>query len=1067
VNDQPTPLDVAERALRDSETRLQQVLDNSSALIFAKDPRGRYLFVNRQFEQVARRPSVEILGRTDEEVFPPEVATRFRYNDLRVLHEKRAFEFEEAGDFGAGLRTYLAAKFPLFDASGEAYAVCGVATDISDRKRLEEALSSAALAVSQSEGEALYRELARYLATILDVDAVFIATRDEATPAQMNVRAFHLDGATLENFSYELAGTPCEVVLENGFQHYPCRLSDLFPLDTDFAKLGFQGYAGYPLMDSRGRVLGLLAVVTRRALGPPAFVESVLRIFAVRVNAELERVAAQQALRASQDSYREIFEASEDAIFVHDWDTGAILDANPQACASYGYSREEFRRLRLAEISSGVPPYTEDEGLGWIERAKAEGSVRFEWHRRSRDGSLHWDEVRLKAARIGGQRRVLAFTREITEHKRAEQVLRASEEQYRTVFNASIDGLLIEDESHRIVDVNDAFLAMHGQSREDMIGRLASEFIPEELQACCEALLPGVLDGMPCHFEAVSCRRDGEKFEVDVHGVPMQYGGRPHALVIMRDITDAKRAREALRASEEQYRAIFNASTNAMILWDSRVRRVDVNAAYERTYGWSREEVLGQGFGCDPLHAAPREAMVRRALAGESCHAELESIRKDGTLIYVEVDALPFRHRGEPHVLAVVRDITERKRAESERQALEAQLRQAQRMEAIGQLTGGIAHDFNNLLTGIMGYVALAAERETAIADRRLAGYLAQAQRSCERARDLIQQMLMFSRGQRGAPRPLALGRLVEESLASLRPTLPAPLDLRITVAPDLPAVRVDPLQVEQVLLNLCINARDACDGTGTVQVAVRPTRADGLVCAGCRGGVDGDYVEVVVTDSGSGIPPAVVERIFEPFFSTKENGKGTGMGLAIVHGIVHEHGGHVLVEAAPDGGARFRVLWPALPEGSLDQGAEAAGTRGLPGARRGERPVLESAVLVVDDETTVGEFMRELLETWGLEATSVESGQAALELVAAAPERYDAVITDQSMPRMTGLQLAQALHALRPGLPVILYTGYAEGLARSELEAAGIRKVLAKPVEPGALEAALAGVLPGANRGD
>jgi two-component system cell cycle sensor histidine kinase/response regulator CckA len=823
VNDQPTALDVAERALRDSETRLQQVLDNSSALIFAKDPGGRYLFVNRQFEQVARRPAAEVIGRTDEEVFPPEVATRFRYNDLRVLHEKRAFEFEEAGDFGDGMRTYLAAKFPLFDASGEAYAVCGVATDISDRKRLEEALSSAALAVSQSEGEALYRELARYLATILDVDAVFIATRDDAAPALMNVRAFHLDGETIENFTYELVGTPCEVVLENGFQHYPCRLSDLFPLDKDFAKLGFQGYAGYPLIDARGRVLGLLAVVTRRALGPPAFVESVLRIFAVRVNAELERVAAQRALRASQDSYREIFEASEDAIFVHDWDTGAILDANPQACASYGYSREEFRQLRLGEISSGVPPYTESEGLGWIERAKTEGSTRFEWQRRSRDGSLHWDEVRLKAARIGGQLRVLAFTREITESKLAEE----------------------------------------------------------------------------------------------------------------------------------------------------------------------------------------------------------------------------------------------------RRQRLEAQLRQAQRMEAIGQLTGGIAHDFNNLLTGIMGYVALAAERETTIADRRLAGYLAQAQRSCERARDLIQQMLMFSRGQRGAPRPVALGRLVEESVAALHPTLPAPLELGVSVAPDLPAVRVDPLQVEQVLLNLVLNARDACEGTGTVEVGLRPARADGLACSGCRGSVDGDWVELVVTDSGPGIPPAVIERIFEPFFSTKESGKGTGMGLAIVHGIVHEHGGHVLVDEAPGGGARFRVLWPALPEGSLDEAIEAPGTAVQRGMWPSERPALTGGILVVDDETTVGEFMRELLETWGLQADCVSSGQTALDLVVAAPDRFDAVITDQSMPRMSGLRLAQALHAVRPGLPVILYTGYAEGLARSELEAAGIRKVLAKPVDPGALEAALAGVLPGANRGD
>ena len=345
------------------------MLDNSSALIFAKDPRGRYLFVNREFERIARRPSTEILGRTDEEVFPSDVATRFRYNDLRVLHEKRAYEFEEAGDFGFGLRTYLAAKFPLFDAAGEAYAVCGVATDISDRKRLEEALSSAALAVSQSEGEALYRELARYLATILRVDCAFIATHDPTGGGQMRMRAFHMNGETRENFNYALAGTPCEIVMGHGFRYYPARLPELFPIDTDFRDLGFEAYAGHPLTDADGRPLGLIAVVSRSALDQPAFVESVLRIFSVRIVAELERVAAQEALRASQDSYREIFEASEDAVFVHDWDTGAILDANPQACASYGYSLEEFRKLRLADISSGVPPYTEEEGLQ-LDRAR-------------------------------------------------------------------------------------------------------------------------------------------------------------------------------------------------------------------------------------------------------------------------------------------------------------------------------------------------------------------------------------------------------------------------------------------------------------------------------------------------------------------------------------------------------------------------------------------------------------------------------------------------------------------------------------------------------------------------
>jgi len=806
MNDELTRLD---RALQDSETRLQQVLDNSGAVVFAKDMRGRYLFVNRVFEQIAGREAAAIVGRTDDEVFPPEIATRFRYNDLRVLQEKRSIEFEEAGDFGSGLRTYLASKFPLIDSTGVAYAVCGIATDITDRKRLEDALTSAALAVSQAEGEPLYRELARYLATILGVDGAFIATLDAQQPGQMQVRAFHLDGETRENFSYDIRYTPCETVVGHGFRLYPTQLAKLFPGDLDFRDLGFDSYAGHPLNDAAGQPVGLIAVVSRGCLERPAFVESVMRIFAVRVNAELARVSAGEALRASQASYREIFEASEDAIFVHDWDTGALLDVNSQACIAYGYGRDELLRVRLGDISSGVPPYTEEEGLRRLEQARRDGSARFEWHRRSKDGSLHWDEVRLKAARIGGKPRLLAFTR----------------------------------------------------------------------------------------------------------------------------------------------------------------------------------------------------------------------------------------------------DISERKEAEERRERLEAQLRQAQRMETIGRLTGGIAHDFNNLLTSILGYVTLAAERDSLLGDARASGYLAQARRSCERARDLIQQMLTFSRGRRGSARTIALAPFVREALESLRPALPESLALSADLAQAAPPASLDPVQLEQVLVNLCLNARDAVEGVGTIRVAVRPQQAHGLVCTGCRASVDGTFVELCVEDDGHGMTPEIAERIFEPFFSTKADGKGTGMGLAMVHGIVHEHGGHVVVESAPCQGARFRVLWPAVADEALPDGAAADASRG---DRPRQRPTLSGTVLVVDDEAAVGEFMRELLETWGLNASYAPGACAALDLVTAEPARFDAVITDLSMPRMNGLQLANALRKIRADLPVILYSGYGDKVARPDLQSAGIRAVLPKPVEPAALEAVL-----------
>jgi len=939
VNDVRTSLDLAERALQNSETRLQQVLDNTSAVVFAKDTQGRYLFVNREFERLASRPTSEVIGQTDDEVFPPPIATRFRYNDLRVLHEKRAIEFEEAGDFGNGTRTFLSAKFPLFDADGQIYAVCGVATDITVRKRLEEALSSAALAVSTSEADSLYRELVRYLATILEVDGAFIATIDPAQPGQLRMLAFHLDGETRENFSYPQLGTPCETVIGHGYRFYPTRLRELFPSDLDFGKLRVESYAGHPLDDSTGRPLGLIAVVSRRRLEHPTFVESVMRIFAVRVTSELERLAAAESAQASQASYREIFEASEDAIFVHDWQTGAILDANPQACAAYGYSRDELLQVRLGEISSGVPPFTEEEGLRRIEQAKLGGSVRFEWHRRSKDGSLHWDEVHLKSARIGGQRRVLGFTREVTERKHAE---------------------------------------------------------------------------------------------------------------------------EALRASEEQYRAVFNASADALVLWNSRSERVDVNPAYERMYGYRRDEVLAgvRAWELPDEHRQLQSQIIELTLAGQSYHGEIETVRRSGERFPIEVRTIPIQYRGEPHVLAVIRDLTERRRVERDRAQLEVQLRQAQKMEAIGQLTGGIAHDFNNLLTSIMGYVTLASEREGSLVDRRLAGYLAQAQRSCERARDLIQQMLMFSRGQRGSPRTLPLGSLVEDALATVRPMLPATVTLAVDLVEAAPQVRVDPLQVEQVLLNLCLNARDAIDGAGFIRVQVRPLQVEGLVCTACRAATGGEFVELSVADDGHGMAPAVIERIFEPFFSTKETGKGTGMGLAMVHGIIHEHGGHVVVESAPGSGSRFRVLWPALPPGA----DETPTSSGHPGARtRRPRLALTGSVLVVDDEAAVGEFMRELLETWGLQATFVPQGQAALELLSGPGARFDAVITDQAMPRMTGIQLSRALQAARIDVPVILYTGYGEGLAQADLQAAGVRALLRKPVDPVALEAALSRVLDGA----
>lgn len=656
------------------------------------------------------------------------------------------------------------------------------------RERIDDALRQVALAVSSARGDEVFAQLARYIATALQTDCAMIAELTDPEQQSVTTRAVCDRGHTVANFTYTLHGTPCENVIGQRYRCIAREAARQFPNDGLLSQHGYDSYAGYPLFDTRGQALGLIAVLHRQPLTDPALTESLLKIVAVRAAAELERQRADAAQRVLEQSYREIFEASEDGIFIHDVETGVILDVNPKACAACGYTCEELRGLDVGAISSGEHAYTLADANHYFARAKAGETVRFEWQRRNRDGSLHWDDVMLKQVTLAGQARILAFTREITARKQ-----------------------------------------------------------------------------------------------------------------------------------------------------------------------------------------------------------------------------------------------------------LEAQLRQAQKMEALGHLTGGIAHDFNNILTSILGYAAMALERATDHGDTRQTRYLSQIQSAGERARDLIKQMLVFSRGGRGSPRPLQLPTLLREAVRLFGATFPATVEFRSELDERTPPVLLDPVQVEQVLMNLCINARDAMQGQGVLELRVGSVTVSDGVCASCRQSVQGEFVELSVADSGSGIAPAVLERMFEPFFTTKEVSKGSGMGLATTHGIVHEHGGHILVETAVGAGARFRVLFPPT--------LEAAAVPSPVPLETAARARWQGRVLLVDDETAVAEFMHDLLQSRGLTVTVAAQGLAALELYRHHPDDFDLVITDQTMPKMTGIVLAKELKTLRPELPVILYTGHSEELTPARIEAAGVTGFLRKPV--------------------
>ena len=683
--------------------------------------------------------------------------------------------------------------------------------DLDPSDRLRDVLACTANATASTGEGDIFEVLVLGATRALAVDLAFVGILADGKADAIRTIAVCDHGQVQPNFEYALNGTPCENVVGQRFRYHAEGIQALFP-DPHVKAVGGIGYSAIPLFDSRGGSMGLMAVIDRKPLRGRALTECVLKIFSVRAAIELERRIADEARRHSEESYRSIFESAEDALFIHDPDTGAILDVNPKACAVYGYSAEEMRGVDIGLLSSGVPPYTLENAMALIERAKREGPVRVDWQGRNRDGALHWDEVSIKLVKIGGVERVLAVTR----------------------------------------------------------------------------------------------------------------------------------------------------------------------------------------------------------------------------------------------------DVTERRRAEEERVRLEGQLRQAQKMEAIGQLTGGIAHDFNNILTGTLGYLVMARERAEGIGDPKLVKYLDRAGHSGERAKALIQEMLTFSRGQRGEPRSLQLGPRLVDAVKLLKSSLPSSIEIRTELDPDVPCVLLDPLHVEQVLMNLCINARDAMAGKGTLLISLGAATASVRACSSCHQPVSGSFVELAVTDSGPGIEPWVLERMFEPFFSTKAVGEGSGMGLAMVHGIVHEYGGHIQVDTGATEGTAIRVWFPAwfAPERIADYPSPVGGVDLEAGSH------LRGRILLAEDEPAVREFMGDLLGSWGLSVTLAESGVEACERLAEDPDGFDLILLDQTMPRMTGLEAAEQMARLRPAVPVLLYTGHSEHLTEARIAAAGVRALVRKPLEVTAFRALLASLL-------
>lgn len=518
--------------------------------------------------------------------------------------------------------------------------------------------------------------------------------------------------------------------------------------------------------------------------------------------------------------------------------------------------------------------------------------------------------------------------------------------------------------------------------------------------------------------------------------------------VIQRELREAQLRLER-RRDEEQLRlqaAALDSAANGIFITDRDGVIEWVNQAFTELTGYHLSEVVGRHSRLLKSGHQSREfyrQLWTSILAGENWHGELVNRRKDGSEYIEEQSITPVRRAdGEiSHFISIQQDVTERKRAAEEREELQHQLQQAHKMEALGQLTGGIAHDFNNILGAIIGYTDLAMERFAPEGEGKLGEYLKQVYRAAIRARDLIAQMLAYSRSGASADQILRAEPVVKEVIKMLRSALPATIEIDTHFTKDVPLIRIDPVQLHQIVMNLCINARDAMEGHGQLTVRLDCKPYADAICASCHHHITGDYVMLEVSDTGCGIDKETLPRVFDPFFTTKEVGSGTGMGLSVVHGLVHDHGGHILVDSEPGKGATFLLLLPGTLATMVE---EEAADYPAPVAKQGH-----GHVLVVDDEPRLVNYYAELLESQGYRVTGVTDAREALRYFTDAPHAVDLVITDQTMPEMTGVHLARTMLELRPDLPLILCTGYSEEIDAESAKALAITAYFEKPVLP------------------
>ncbi|MBN2468430.1 MAG: PAS domain S-box protein [Deltaproteobacteria bacterium] len=920
INSEMGPAEIARlkqiiRELEDRNGLLQDILDVTEVVIFVKDLEGRYVFANKEYIKMRPDDQEMAVGEPDFEGHPFEMAAGFRASDRQVLESGKRLTVEERVSIRGKPRTFTITREPLFDKEGEPFAVCGVAHDITERKRTEE------------------------------------------------------------------------------------------------------------------------------------------------------------VLRQSQEKFSKIFLSSPDCICISRAADSLLIDVNHGFEVLTGFAHDEA--VGKAAISLGLWANPIDRER-MVSALQVKGEVlNQEFTFRRKDGALRTGIFSARSVEIAEERCLVFVMHDVTERKQMEIYLKAVTKQLQEIIEFLPDATFIVDKDRRIIAWNRAIEDMTGVSKKDILGmdhcfagvpfygiqrpclidllgkndnELVAKYSFVEQKGAAvyaEVFTPALYDGKGAYVWAIASPL------LDADGTVVG------AIESIRDITEKRRTEEALRDSERRLKDIVGFLPDPTIAIDLEGRVIIWNRAAEEFTGAKAEDMVGKG---DYEYSIPFYG-VRRALLidlvrerSPEMENRYEAFRREDETVFGETYVRNVK-RGEAYVLGIAaplydsegrlmgaiesfRDITERRRAEEEGKKLEGQLRQAQKMEAIGTLAGGIAHDFNNILGIILGNTELSL---LSIGNGKYPHeYLARIETACTRAKDLVRQILAFSRQVEQEREPIKPALIITEALKMLRAALPSTIQIQQDIRKDSGMVLGDPTHIHQILINLCTNGFHAMrEKGGILQVSLANVDIEAEEIAKYPDMTPGAYINLTVSDTGHGMDSGVIDRIFDPYFTTKGVGDGTGLGLSVVYGIVRSYKGSIRVHSEVGRGSSFEIFLPRI-----DVLKDISRTE-VTGALRGG----SERVLVVDDEESLVFVLRKGLEHLGYQVTVKTDSIEALEVFCARPNDFDLIITDMTMPHMTGVDLAGRMMKMRADIPMILCTGFSELTDEDKAKKLGIRAFIMKPV--------------------